>query len=164
MIIDIRNLLPQHKTKAWKKRKKTSHIFVHFTGSENQDPYVTAAYHIGPNHISKTGCPTLCYHYYLTKDGSVYWCNDDDAWTWHTGFPYNGKSIAVVLAYKTSITPEQYQNAVELVSELTKRYAVPVKNILGHKEALMASTKCPGPCIDMSDFRRNVAITLESGG
>ena len=161
MIIDVRNLLPQHKTKVWSKRKKTTHIIVHWTGSENQDPYVTAAYHVGPNHISKTGCPALCYHYYLTRDGSIFWCNDLDDWTWHAGGLYNKKSIGVVLAYKNSITPEQYKNAIEIVSELAKRYSVPIKNILGHKETLLASTECPGTCIDMHDFRRNVAISLK---
>jgi len=76
-IVDITDKLPVHKTKRWKRRTKINRIVVHTTSSDNQDPFKTARYHISaPNHISKTGCPTICYHDFITKAALVYRCND----------------------------------------------------------------------------------------
>jgi len=63
-LADWRNKLPSHKTKRFRQRLFPGDILgdcTHHNGSANQDPRPTASYHVGPNHISETGCPGICY-------------------------------------------------------------------------------------------------------
>lgn len=42
-------------------------------------------YHIGPNHISATGCPRACYWALLAQDGMLHIVNDIEDATWSQG-------------------------------------------------------------------------------
>jgi N-acetyl-anhydromuramyl-L-alanine amidase AmpD len=178
-LIDIRDKLPRHKTRRWKKRKSTEYIVVHTTASDNQDPFKTARYHIHTgktNHISKKGCPGLVYHDFITKSGIVYHCNDYQDWTWHAGL-YNRKSVGVTLAYKGQ-TPGRYPTEKQrtALSEHLLRLCLYLKvlpkRIVGHREVPGMFTilgggsrkykkTCPGMSINLDDLRMDVTCRLQ---
>lgn len=181
-IIDIQDQLPVHKTKRWKRRKKIKRIVVHTSASDNQDPFKTARYHIhAPNHISKTGCPTLAYHDFITKAAEVFRCNDYWSWTWHAGL-WNKTSIGVVMAFDgkhQAPAPLQYAVMLEHVTNLCFRFKVLPKMVRGHREAPgMVSffgngskkykSVCPGMAINLDVMRdhitKNVQIVLAAEG
>jgi len=45
-----------------------------------------ARYHVGPNHISSTGCPGICYPRAITGDGVIHQLHDLDVATWSQGW------------------------------------------------------------------------------
>jgi len=174
--IDIKDQLPVHKTKRWKRRKKIKRIIIHTTGSDNQSPFKTARYHINaPNHISKTGCAGLCYHDYIVKAGEVYLCNDYWLSTWHVG-SWNKTSIGVVMAFDgDNEAPGALQYAVMLehVTNLCLQFKVLPKMVRGHREApgmvtlLGKGSKkyksvCPGMAINLDIMRDHITKNVQS--
>jgi len=97
-VTDLSDTLPVHPTKKPTKQTKINKLVVHMT-----DGVVTARglakYDIGPNHISKTGCPTITYHYLIHQSGDVDKCVNHSIVTWHAG-NHNRKSLALALNYK----------------------------------------------------------------
>ena len=178
-IKDIRNELPWHPTRRWKTRDPGSikRIVVHTTGSSNQDPFKTNNYHIHPNHISKEGCPKICYANFTNQDGLIYLCNDYTDITWHCGL-WNSSSIGLVMAFKGQIdtekpTDKQYLSMVYQCSKLCTEFNIHPHNVIGHREVPGMYTilgngskkykkSCPGMAISLPFLRKNVIITLQS--
>ena len=69
----------------------------------------------------------------------------------HSDNYWNKHSIGIALIgnfqehYPTS---QQYESLAELIVFLKKRYSIPERNILGHKQVPGCSTKCPGRNFD----------------
>jgi len=84
--IDAREDLPRHETKKFSKRSLSDikGVVVHHTGG-GDDVHNTARYHVGPNHVSESGCPALLYTFYINKSGIIYWANDLEDVTWSQG-------------------------------------------------------------------------------
>lgn len=177
--IDIRATIPKHKTKKPAKRNSATHIVVHTTGSNNQDPNNTALYHVTPspeNHISKTGAPTLCYSDFITKTGTIYHCVSYTDITWHAGL-YNTRAIGIVLAYKgqDGLPPPDPQYAA-LLSHLTVLclyLKILPGNIIGHREVPGMYTllgngsrrykkSCPGLGLNLDNLRHEVTGVLQT--
>lgn len=107
--------LPTHKTRTADKRRSIEGIVVHCTdGPSNINTLVR--YDLGPNHISKTGCPTVTYHALVAnetiketkaKDGSVFDMNagdvlfgvPEDVVCFHS-VGYNTTHLAVSIIYE----------------------------------------------------------------
>ena len=86
MFEDIRSTLLRHATKTFAQRQVrdiVGGVIHHTAGRDN--PHNTAAYHVGPNHVSPSGCPGLLYTFYIDLAGVIYWCNDLEAVTWSQG-------------------------------------------------------------------------------
>lgn len=69
-LVDYRTKLPRHKTRQNRRRECPDDVLgvcSHQSGSVNQDPVRTANYHVGPNHVSSKGCPTLLYNFVITR-------------------------------------------------------------------------------------------------
>ena len=89
-VIDLRGKLPTHRTKSFGQRDPGSlrglvaHHSAGPTGGADRFRAV-AAYHVGPNHISETGCPGICYSLGISDSGEicVFW--DLDRATWSQG-------------------------------------------------------------------------------
>lgn len=79
------------KNKRWGRRrlKDIQGLVVHqsaMPGEHDRDELeAIARYHSGPNHISSTGAPGMCYTWAIDKVGNVYLCNDPQAITWSQG-------------------------------------------------------------------------------
>jgi len=89
-LVDYRGRLVTHKTKRFRTRQEPADVLgccTHHSASRNQDVRNTAAYHVGPNHVSETGCPGLLYALAITQDepGKVLLCNDLRNQTWSQG-------------------------------------------------------------------------------
>lgn len=175
LVSDIILTMPKHPTRRWEVRKDITRIIVHTTGSNNQDPHKTARYHIGPNHISKKGCPGLCYHDFITKAGVVLHCTEYKYSTWHCGL-WNKSSVGVVMAFRgqTGEAPisEQYRALTEHLVALCLYLKVLPKNIRGHREVPGMFTilgngskkfkkTCPGMGVDLDALRHDVTCRLQ---
>jgi hypothetical protein len=83
---DGRTTLARHSSKRFELRTlpEIQGGVVHQTaGGDN--PEATARYHVGPNHVSATGCPGMLYHFFIQQDGQVWWANDLERVTWSQG-------------------------------------------------------------------------------
>lgn len=175
---DIRDTIPRHPKRKWRTRDSADYIIVHTTASDTQDPNRTAKYHITPgkkNHISRKGCPSICYHDFITKDGIVYHCNDYTDITWHAGW-YNKRSVGVVLAFKgqdgISPSPQQMEALEKHLVILCLYLKVLPVNVIGHREvpgmwkilgngSKVYKKVCPGMGVDLDQLRRNVTGRLQ---
>ncbi|NTX17401.1 N-acetylmuramoyl-L-alanine amidase [Myxococcus sp. CA056] len=86
-------------------------------------------------------------HYVIGKDGTIYHLVADEKRAWHAGGgavhgdkskDVNDRSIGIEIVNdgdgKDGYTEEQYKALEQLVPYLSKRYDVPTKNVVGHKE------------------------------
>lgn len=175
---DIRNIIPIHKTRKPEKRNSASHIIIHTTASNNQDPMKIAEYHITPssdNHLSKKGAPTIAYSDVINKEGIVFHCVDYTSVTWHAKY-YNNCSIGIALAYnpdKQNPTEEQHKSMIQLSTILCLYMKILPKNVLGHRElpwmsqilgngSIVYRKTCPGMCIDLNEVRKEVTYRLQT--
>jgi N-acetyl-anhydromuramyl-L-alanine amidase AmpD len=187
-IIDLVPSLPVHPTKKIKTRslKQVTKIIIHTTDGD-MTPSQLAKYDIGPNHIDKTGCPSVTYHYYIDKAGEVSRTAPWQWITWHAG-GYNTESVAVVLNYKTDpafesgkakevdtkFLPTGFQmvSLVETLLQLCQELKVSPTEVKGHRELfgtgfiLVKGHKalrktCPGRGIDLDQLRRELYFKLQ---
>ena len=180
IFVDIRSEMPRHPTRKWDRRKLIKYIVVHTTASSNQDPKKTARYHITPgpqNHVSQAGCPGLCYHDYINKDGIIFHCNEYRDKTWHAGL-YNAKSIGVVMAFegqKPGMLPSdaQWNALLEHLVKLCLFFKLLPQDIIGHREvpgmytivgkgSKKYKTVCPGLAIDLDNLRYLITCRLQT--
>jgi N-acetylmuramoyl-L-alanine amidase CwlA len=95
-------------------------IIVHCTATDStawDNPMAVINYDLGPNHISRSGCPTATYHFYINKQGEAYQLVSMNIWTWNCAGE-NRDSVAVCInhgAVKDNVTPEQYNSLVECI-------------------------------------------------
>lgn len=177
-MVDLRGTLPWHPTRRWSKKKNVDLLVIHHTGSDNQDPFNTNAYHISKDcHISPgKGCPRICYADYITKDGTIYHCNDYSDSTWHAGL-VNSRSIGVVIAHAGEGFPplKQYDALLQLLTKLCCYLGIPpvLKNVKGHREvpgfytllgkgSTRYKTVCPGMGIDLDKLRRELTVEIQT--
>jgi N-acetyl-anhydromuramyl-L-alanine amidase AmpD len=165
-IINHINILPWHPTKRWGQRNLSliKNIVIHQSMSyykqySTKDIEGVNNYHITPsndNHISKTGCPHICYTFVIDDDGKTYQCNEYKHITWHCkghnidslgililgdfdGPSYNGK-------YEKP-TQEQMESLYLLLNYMIdqKFYRqIDKKHIFGHTELQANKENCPG--------------------
>lgn len=178
-VIDIRKSIPRHKTRKWRKRNLVDKIVIHTTASNNQDPNKTARYHSTPskdNHLSKQGAPGLSYHDFITKDGTVFHCNNYSDITWHTK-GWNKAAIGIALAFKGQTgeppTAAQELSLKEHLVILCLYMKVLPENIKGHREGpgMLRSLlgkgpkkykkTCPGWGINLDSLRNEVTCRLQ---
>jgi hypothetical protein len=144
-ITDLRDDLPT--SGAYTSGNRRSHIVIHHSDTPPMTtPLAIARYHLGK------GDPGIAYHYLVYHEGTVYQCNDDEAETWHAGGggwenPLNANHYSLGICLVGDFTdapppPAQLQAARELVAHLRGKYG-PMQ-VLGHGEAYMTSTACPG--------------------
>lgn len=89
-VIDLRGKLQTHPTKVFGTRdpKVLTGLVAHHSAGPNGPPdrfREIAAYHVGPNHISPTGCPGICYSLGIAQGGEVCVFWDLDRATWSQG-------------------------------------------------------------------------------
>jgi hypothetical protein len=187
-IKDLVPTLPTHPKKKPKIRKLSDikKIVVHTTDWDIQ-PLELAKYDLGPNHIDSTGCPTITYHYYISKFGEVSRTADETWVTWHAAM-HNSNSIAICLAYKTDPDFESGKTHLPkegriptvpmlaaltlLLAHLCKFLHISPKEIYGHRELIgtgfilakghkKLKKTCPGMSINLDVLRGLVAAELQ---
>lgn len=89
-VVDLRGKLPTHATKTFGRRDPAAlrglvaHHSAGPTGGVDRFRAV-ASYHVGPNHISESGCPGICYSLGIAEGGEVCVFWDLEAATWSQG-------------------------------------------------------------------------------
>jgi len=177
-IHDVRKKLPKHPSKKYKRRplKKIKRIVVH-CDDLGATVWDVARYDIKPNHLSKTGAPGITYHYFIHKDGNVFYCQDEKVVTWHVA-NFNSTSVGVCLSYKATgndnpPTPEQDESLIYLLAKLCLSLGIQPTHVVGHRELpgtgyvirngkKVLRKTCPGLAIDLAVVRFLVAIKIQT--
>ena len=101
-------------------------ILIHCTATDSQkwdNPLVCIQYDLSPNHISKNGCATATYHFYVSQTGEVFQLVSVYLKTWHCknfhGRSINNESIAICINHggeaNDVIETEQYNSLVDTI-------------------------------------------------
>lgn len=166
--LDVQNKIDElewNKTRKWRKRNEISKIIIHQSLSDGKLENINH-YLISPgNHISpKTGCPHICYHIVIDKQGTIILCNDFDDMTWHTKkHNVNGLSICVLgnfigTGWNKGHEPseEQMKSLDKLLDHLMENLSLNSKDIYGHYH--FGKPACPGKTITelIESIRREV--------
>jgi hypothetical protein len=61
-------------------------MVIHQSLEETGSARMVAAYHVGPNHISPEGLPSLSYTFFIERDGRVILANHVEHKTWSQGY------------------------------------------------------------------------------
>lgn len=88
LVEDLRFFLPVHRRKSWKSRDPYAlrGVVLHQSLEERGEAEGVAKYHVGPNHISKTGLPGMSYTLFIEKDGRVILANSIEDKTYSQGY------------------------------------------------------------------------------
>lgn len=176
-ISDQRTKLPRHATKRWGRRTPEDIIglVIHQSaGSRAWSTKSIAEYHVGPNHISPTGCPGLCYVFTVEADGKIIQANDLEDITWSQGSQItplpgtksntNYLGICVLGDFDgpsydgkdDQPTKEQLASLDQLVSWLQDKLGLNRANLFGHYH--FGKANCPGTFLaDWLEERREGA-------
>ncbi len=171
--IDAREELPRHETKTFSRRKASDikGVVVHQTAGPD-DVYLTSRYHVGPNHVSESGCPALLYTFYIGHSGTIHWANDLEDVTWSqgghgspvAGTNPNSNFLAVVCAgsfYEYGMAGPPFAQTFALLTlwahlvgacknsripqELYQSIDCPIEAMWGHHN--FGKPACPGPTL-----------------
>jgi hypothetical protein len=147
-LIDLTEELPWHPVKRWTTRDPDliKQIIVHQALTDGS-PESINKYHLGPNHISETGCPHICYHFAISYGGMIYKCNRLTDVVWHTaGANTNGIGILVIGNFRApdnknggEPTPYQINSLIWLIDFLRELRNLRVR---GHND--FGKVNCPG--------------------
>jgi N-acetyl-anhydromuramyl-L-alanine amidase AmpD len=151
-ITDISESLPWHESRRWGERSlsQINKIIIHQTLGESELEDVNH-YHIGPNHISERGCPRICYHFGIRKNGEVVKLNDLKHIVWHAK-GQNTSGIGILVAgnfagpgHNTGTrlpTEAQMKSLAELCDYLLAAFDFSYQEIYGHYH--FGKPACPG--------------------
>ena len=105
------------------------------------------------------GFRTIGYHYYITKDGTIYPCRSESEIGAHAKH-YNAHSIGI--CYEGGLdkdgnpadtrTPAQKQAMVKLLQSLCTDY--PEAEIIGHRDLPWVKKSCP--CFDVKNWLKSI--------
>lgn len=147
--------------KKWGKRKPEDikGVCFHQTdgGSKVEN---TNAYHIGPNHISDTGCPHICYTFHVNNDGQIKLCNplEDVPWSQGTDKQPGSENVMLISVvaggkfrskdYPNLAQPSSAQmGALENIwGWLSQAFDLTMADIFGHFD--FGKAGCPGSDIE----------------
>lgn len=146
------SILPWHPTRRWGTRQLSSinKIVIHQELGE-ADVEAVNNYHIKPNHISSKGCPHLCYHYAIRKNGEIIQANELSSVTWHCkGQNIEAVGIMAVGNFNgpgydmgtSEPTKEQIESIDFLVQYLQKSLKLTNQDLYGHYQ--FGKPACPG--------------------
>ncbi|WP_425391136.1 peptidoglycan recognition protein family protein [Ekhidna sp.] len=146
------SILPWHPTRRWGVRQLSAinKIIIHQELGE-ADVEAVNNYHIKPNHISSKGCPHLCYHFSIRKNGEIIQANELSSVTWHCkGQNIEAVGIMAVGNFNgpgydmgtSEPTKEQIKSIDFLIDYLIKSLRLTNQDVFGHYH--FGKPACPG--------------------
>jgi LysM repeat protein len=148
---DVRDTLKKHPDKTYMQRPLSSitHLAIHHSLTKTGSAEAFARYH-----VSHSNWPGIGYHFVVEKDGTIKWCNNLQAKSYHVGNS-NRKAVGICLTGDFRLehpTTKQYNSALKLVKSLMLDLDIQIDNVNGHSEFPDYGWKeCP--VIDMDAFR-----------
>lgn len=120
-------------------------------------------YHITPaedNHISKTGCPKICYHFAIEQSGVIFKCNDIEDITWSVkDHNMETLNILVIGNFDAKSHPgdspnrKQQISMINFIKNIIKYKLFEINHIVGH--SFYGKENCPGTYIEAQLFVMN---------
>lgn|SRR3990167_1827859 len=148
-VVDLRSTLPKTGTYALRRAEDIQAIIIHHSGVDiDSTPEQIAAYHIS------LGWPGIGYHFVIRRDGTIYYCNDWSRISYHIA-KLNWKYLGICLTgnfMKSYPTAQQLSSCYDLVSNLQLAFGKWYQ-VLGHKEAAIEPTLCPGDIFNDWKFK-----------
>lgn len=160
---DLREVLTRHKTKVWKTRSVAGlHgiVFHHAAGDGSFQS--VARYHVGPNHISTDGLPSISYTMGIDTDGSVCLFNDLNQRTYSHGskaHPGDENSEFLGILVRGNLwspgnpeghdpTPAQMESVKRVTAFFMKDpdWLIPAWDVYGHYH--FGKRLCPGAAVE----------------
>jgi len=135
-------------------RVSTEYIVIHCDAIDFNKYETPQLFAIDRFHREERHWETIAYHYYITKNGSIYQLHKPQEYTIHAAGINNG-SVAVCVQGNfdnDTLKEKQYNSLIKTLIHLKKIY--PKAYIIGHCDV---STKtCPGLNIDVNAIRQTV--------
>jgi len=129
----------------WATVTEKTGITIHHIGIEGATVQGTAAWTTRSIYQGGKGLPRLQYHFWVGRDGTVYYCTDLKYGQWHDHQGYPNSHIAVALEGRLDITPPtevQLTMAGRLIAWLMSEYALSIDVVRGHSDYYKGI--CPG--------------------
>lgn len=153
--IDLRDKLP-HNSSAdnpefpqrdvdWAIVTEKTAITLHHIGAENTMPEGVAAWTCRSYYSGGKGLPRLQYHYWVARDGTIYYCVDEKFGFWHDHCGYPNSHLSVGMDGNLAVNPpttEQLDATAKLLYWLMEKYGFTQDELKGHNAYAM--TACPG--------------------
>ena len=160
-IIDVRDKVPKHPTKTFRKRdmNKVTTLSIHHSAGNP----IRNAFDYANMHIKDHDWPGVGYHYVILQSGHIQWCGDLDTSRANTK-NYNGCCIGICMPgnfLDAPPTPQQLAALNELMAYLKDKIKT-IKFIYGHYEFPTNSTSCPGIKMDILRKRFEVYMMANS--
>lgn len=115
-------------------------------------------------HVEGNGWRDVGYHYFIRRSGELQQGRQEHETGAHCrDMGMNSKSIGICFEGHHNYedwTLQQTKTFLSLGSRIIRKYDIPVKNVLGHRET-GAKKDCPGTRINMSDVRRIIQSHLQ---
>jgi len=131
-VVDVRVSLPRHPVLKYRSRRLEDirSAAIHHSLTKTGTPEAFANFHVGTNKW-----PGIAYTFVIQKDGTIYWCNDLEAISYHVG-DSNRHALGICLIgdFRVQLpTPAQIY-AVYRLLEYLQGTLPNMKQILGHQE------------------------------
>lgn len=120
-------------------KRKVDLIVVHCSDSNN--PAHDNIETIRKWHVDENGWSDVGYHFFIDKRGGIHTGRPEDIAGAHTK-GHNARSIGICLSGRNGFTDEQFRSLELICLELTQKYNIEKKDILGHKDFDKSKT-CP---------------------
>jgi len=172
--MEIKNLIDQldwHPTRRWGVRQlsQIDRVIIHQELGEGSLENVND-YHIQPNHISPRGCPRICYHYGIRKNGEIVQLNELSSIVWHTS-GQNSNAIGIMLvgnfagvghSLGTSEPSQEQLAALEYLCDyLLTAFKFSNQELYGHYH--FGKPACPGYVVsEWIEKKRNTIVSKRS--
>lgn len=133
--------------------KKTKFIAVHHSQRK-----IDSVKRIKDLHIKINKWEDIGYHWLIDKKGKLYEGRLEKFIGAHVlGHNKNSLGICLIGNFdEETPTKKQMQTLIKFLKEKIKKFKIPVKNILGHREFSGVKKTCPGKFLDMNEIRNKV--------
>lgn len=163
-------------TAAWKKPPVINAPSPNFNSRGGKDIDSIVLHHTASNNgkgdlaYMRKASSQVSAHYMLERDGKIYQLVGDTKRAWHAGTSalrgvptdMNARSIGIEIVNdgsgKTPFTAAQYKSLGKLVGFLRRKYKVPMKNIVGHKDIAIPKGRKTDPAPNFSWKRLRASI------
>lgn len=157
---DARDDMPRHVARVWRKRKLSELVGMVWHQSLGEGSALgVARYHVGPNHISQSGLPSISYTFFVEPEGDVLLCNDINDTTFSQGDRtkpgdenrmylaacFAGNFDAPGYTGTTSVTARQVYSGMRLWLACSEAFRWDGDALLGHYH--MGKAVCPGAAL-----------------
>jgi N-acetylmuramoyl-L-alanine amidase len=171
-MLPIKRLLLTNKNRPKKKLKKLKGIVIHWTANEDSGANALA----NRNYFNNTNRPASAH--YIVDDHQIIQCIPDDEVAYHVGArkyradgikilesPYGPNYFLIgieMCVNKDGVWSKTYQNTINLVVYLLKKYSLTVNDLYRHYD--ITGKNCPKMMLegkDWENFRNDVQLSID---